>query len=76
MKTEIVTIIDNIKVVDKPSSGFYGWYIKQKVYKRSSFLGIKFWQCMETNLYGPYKHYLDVLNALEEKINNNGKNCA
>ena len=71
MKIKTVTQVDDIKLVCTPRE-FFMWpcniflAIKEKIYKRSKFLGITYWKHIETKYFGPYKSYPELLEALEE----------
>ena len=72
MKIKAVTLVDDFKLVCTPRE-FFMWpnniflAIKEKIYKRSKFLGIPYWKHIETKYFGPYDSYPDVIEALEER---------
>ena len=46
------------RYIATPRKGRTHWYIKRRIQRRVSFLGIKFWKTVDTWYFGPYENYI------------------
>ena len=46
------------RYIATPRKGREHWYIRRRIQRRASFLGIKFWKTVDTRYFGPYENYI------------------